>query len=315
MLSNRRSDTRASPRFISSQMRRMSHCSDPFCRTGSLAKRQTSSSSSAPSRKRPSIARPLCAPRSKARYSRIATLQLFQPDVAELGLHRLADVQLEAEQAAELPVLGVVVDDDARDRAVEDLHDRVAAGDDVDLVPVVDLDQRLELVGALLQVADDDRLAALGYVDRLAAHGEETAAALLINLTSPLVGEVDVGLIALHHPLADLGPGRQLNAAQLDAAVGGVHPELDFQLEILRLAAAPDDERVLLDRIGGGALTDDGAVLGLPERRIAVPVLERRAVENRGEAGVITDHQRVGAAGHAAAAAAAAPVLSRRAGG
>src|SRR5262245_1102458 len=136
MLSNRRSATRASPRFISSQMRRMSHWIDPFCRTGSFGKRQTSSSSSAPPRKRPSIARPLCAPRSKARYSRVVdTLQLFQPDVAELGLHRLADVQLEADEAAQLPVLRVVVDDDAADRAVEDLHDRGAARDDVHLVP------------------------------------------------------------------------------------------------------------------------------------------------------------------------------------
>src|SRR5438046_1649136 len=123
MLSNRRSDTRSSARRISSHRRRMSHCNAPFCRTGSLGKRQISCKSIEPRRKRPSIARPLCAPRSKARYSLVTRLELLEPDVAELDLHRVADVHLEADETAQLPVLGVVVDDDARAGAVEDLHD------------------------------------------------------------------------------------------------------------------------------------------------------------------------------------------------
>ena len=44
-----------------------SQCSDPCSRTGSLAKRHTSVRSRTPARSRPDIARPLSAPRSKAR--------------------------------------------------------------------------------------------------------------------------------------------------------------------------------------------------------------------------------------------------------
>src|SRR5262249_13574700 len=154
----------------------------------------------------------------------------------------------------ERAVLGVVVDEDAGDGAVQDLNDRVAARDDVDLVPVVGLDDRLQLVGALLQVADDLRAAAVGHVDRLAAHGQKAPAPLLVDLAGELVGEVDVGLVPFHHPLADLGTSGKLHAADLHAAVGGVHLELDLELEVLRLATAPDQEGVLLDLILFGAL-------------------------------------------------------------
>ena len=59
--------TRCSARCISSHSRSRSQCSDSCSRTGSLGKRQTSVRSSTPARSRPSIARPLSAPRSKAR--------------------------------------------------------------------------------------------------------------------------------------------------------------------------------------------------------------------------------------------------------
>src|SRR5262249_12191007 len=65
-------------------------------------------------------------------------------------------------------------------------------------------------------------------VDCLAAHREEAAAALFVDLAGELVREVDVGLVALHHPLADLGARRQLHAAELDAAVGRVHLNSTF---------------------------------------------------------------------------------------
>src|SRR5262249_52995974 len=95
------------------------------------------------------------------------------------------------------------------------------------------------------------------------------------------------------------------DAADLDAAVGRVHPELAFQLEVFRFAAAPDDESVLHHLPLGCALADDRAPLGAPELRIAVPAFERRAVEDRFEARVITEHERIGAARTAAASGAA----------
>jgi hypothetical protein len=61
-----------------------------------------------------------------------------------------------------------------------------------------------------------------------------------------------------------------VDAADLNAAVGGVDAVLDLQFEVCRLAAAPDDEGVFLQRVRGRRLADDGAALGAPEFRIAV---------------------------------------------
>ena len=46
-------------------------------------------------------------------------------------------MHLEADQSAERSIPGIVVDHDARDSAVEDLHDRVAARDQMHDDPVL----------------------------------------------------------------------------------------------------------------------------------------------------------------------------------
>src|SRR6476620_7834452 len=104
----------------------MSHCNDPSCRTGSFEKRWISRTPRMPPFSVPSIARPLSAPRAHARNRAVTFSQRFEPDVAECHRHRLADVHLESEEAAELTVLQVVVHQHAHDGAVEDLGDRVA---------------------------------------------------------------------------------------------------------------------------------------------------------------------------------------------
>ena len=180
------------------------------------------------------------------------------------------------------------------------------------LVPVVGLDHGFQFVGALLQVADDFRPAAIRDVDGLASHGQESASAFLVDLSGELIREIDVGLIALHHPLADGAARRQLDAADLDATVRGIHPELHLQLEVGRLAAAPDQKGVLLERILVGTLANDLAVLRAPERRITVPAFQARTVEDRLEPGVIPEDERVGAAGPVAASAPATALLPRR---
>src|SRR5262249_49771597 len=63
----------------------------------------------------------------------------------------------------------------------------------------------------------------------------------------------------------------------------------------------------------GRALADDRAVLRAPELRVAVPALQRRAVEDGVEARVLVEHERIGAARHAPAASAAAALrIGRR---
>ena len=83
-------------------------------------------------------------------------------------------------------------------------------------------------------------------------------------------------------------------AAVEDAAMDvGVRLDLECQLEVARLAAAPDDERAA-DAPGGRALGGDRAVLDPPHLRVAVPALERPAVEDLRPAGVVRVVDRVG---------------------
>src|SRR6185369_4628781 len=149
---------------------------------------------------------PTTRPRRSRRPANGRTwLVLLQPDVFELDLHRLADMDLEPEEPLERTGLGVVVDEGARDVAVQDFGNHVAAGDDVRLVPVIDLDDLQQLVAAALERADDLRPPALRDVGELAAHGEEAAAALLVDLSGESVLGVDVALVAFQDPVAGDG--------------------------------------------------------------------------------------------------------------
>src|SRR5438046_265737 len=137
----------SSARRISCQRWRMSHCNEPFRRSGSFEKRWISRTPRMPWSSVPSIARPLSAPRSNARKWAVTISQGLQPDIAEFHRHGRADVHLKSDQPAELTVLLVLVDHHAHDGAIQDLGDRTAARDQVNLVPCAGLDKRLQLVG------------------------------------------------------------------------------------------------------------------------------------------------------------------------
>ena len=62
------------------------------------------------------------------------------------------------------------------------------------------------------------------------------------------------------------------------------HAELGLQLEVARLAAAPDEERISFGGVFGGGLAGDRAVFDAPKLGIAVPALQGLAVEDRLEA-------------------------------
>src|SRR6266850_2841723 len=265
----------------------MSHCNEPFWRTGSFANRWISRTPSTPRSSVPSIARPLSAPRSNARKCAVTISQGFEPDVAKFHFHGRADVHLKPDQPAQLTVLQVLIDHHAHDGAVQDLDDRAAARDQVNLVPVAGLDERLQLLGRLLQIADHLRATTVRNVGGLAAQREKPAPALLVDLARVLIVGIDVRLIALHHPFADVRACRQLHAADLHAAVRGAEPVLELQLEVPGTPAAPDEKRILFDGVLARALAGQRAVQHSPERRIAVPALHRRAVENRFESGLV----------------------------
>src|SRR5947208_2974052 len=69
--------------------------------------------------------------------------QLFQAEIAEFDLHRRADVHLHAEETVVAAAVRVVVDDYAHDVAVENVDQGVAARDQVNLVPIVLLNEGL----------------------------------------------------------------------------------------------------------------------------------------------------------------------------
>ena len=115
-----------------------------------------------------------------------------------------------------------------------------------------------------------------------------------------LILEIDVRLVPPQYPFADFAGGRDLCAAVLYAAVGRVDPELQLQLEISRLATAPDQERVLFEWRGRRRLADNRAALGPPQRGITIPTGQALAVEDLTEARVVVERDRATAGGTAA---------------
>jgi hypothetical protein len=179
-------------------------------------------------------------------------------------------VDLDADEALELAVWGVVVDDLGHDVAVEDVDQQVAADDEVVPVPVVGMDEGLEVVRGA-EGGDDGRAFAGGNVGDLAAHGKEGAAALLVVLAGVLVGTVDVGLVAAEEPF---GSGN-LDAAVVDAGVALVgDAEVDLEFEVFGRAAAPDEEAVLLEEIVRGDFADEDFVFDAPVLGVTIPVFE-----------------------------------------
>ena len=181
--------------------------------------------------------------------------------------------------------------------AVENLGDHVAARDDVRLVPVVHFDDLQQFVIAVLQRSDDLRTTTVRDVDELTAHSEKAAPALFVDLTGEAVLGVDVALVPLQDPVAHDGAAsllrtrRQMHAPDLNAAVGGIDAVLDLQLEIGRLAAAPDQEAVFFQRVLGSRLTHDRAAFDAPELRIAIPALQGGSVEDRHEPFVFVERE------------------------
>src|SRR5580765_7020409 len=159
---------------ISRHRWRMSHCSEPFRRTGSFEKRWISRKPRMSCSSVATIARPLSAPRSNARKRAVTVSQRFEPDVAELHRHGRTYVHLKSNQPAELTVRQVFVHDHAHDGAIEDLDDRAPARNEVNLVPVAGLDERLQFVRRLLEIPDHPRRGAVRDVRGLAAHRQKS---------------------------------------------------------------------------------------------------------------------------------------------
>ncbi len=174
----------------------------------------------------------------------------------------------------------VFIDQFAHQVPVDLLDDAVSLGGDVVLVPVAVLDELAQF--GRVGEAFDLVLAVLADHYLLAAAGQAAAIVLAVASARVVVGGIHVGLIAEDPPFLGAFPTADLHAGVGEARIG--HAELDLQLEVARLAAPPDEKRVVGRGILLGRLAGDAAVLDPPEPRIAVPAVQRLAVEQRAEA-------------------------------
>ena len=177
----------------------------------------------------------------------------------------------------------VVVDDDGHEPAVDDVRQDIAASDDVHRVPVVG-----NGLGELVGVADrrhQNRGTAANDARHLSAHAEEKPALLFVVVSRIALATVEIALVTTHRELVPWRHSvRNDHAAIVDAAVAlGRDAVVELQLEVLRLAAVPDDEGIALDDRGRGDLSDQSPVLDAPVGRVPIPASERLAVEDRFE--------------------------------
>src|SRR5260370_23803893 len=228
-----------------------------------------------------------------------------------------ATFNLKRDEPFGLGVPGIGIDEDGHDVSVDDVDECVAVGDDLILVPLAGLDEGLEVVGASQRRQEAMRLPCFGFYHLAAPCADSARCFLLIELAGVGVVVVEVGLIALDVPLGvllrerfsllysllllvghlgealgrdDARPGRNIEAAILDAAVGSgaLQLHLDLELEVGRLTAAPDD----VSRSGrmlrrGDA--DDAAIFNVPYVRRSIPSVEGLAIEDLRPAIVIVE--------------------------
>jgi hypothetical protein len=105
-------------------------------------------------------------------------------------------VHLESDQPSRSAVRRVVINRGGHQTPVQNVRERIPSGDDMQLIPIVDLDQSLEVVAAAKGA--DGLLFTLLQKCYLAAQGEESPPALLVKLPRVGVLEIDVGLVTIN---------------------------------------------------------------------------------------------------------------------
>jgi hypothetical protein len=162
-------------------------------------------------------------------------------------------MQLEGEDSGLLGFAARVVDDLDGGMTVDRLRELASLGDDDVFVPILLFDgcgDFLAVAGAACNL-----LVSVGVdFNFLAPLRENAAASFLIQDADGFVARVDIGLIAVHDVVPLVG------AAILNAAVASDDLELQPQLEVIHLAALPDEKGVALRGILRGRLPSNGAV-------------------------------------------------------
>ncbi len=121
-------------------------------------------------------------------------------------------MHLEAEQAARRAIRGVVIHRLRHQIPIDNVCEHITARYDMNLIPIVCFDQRLEVVAAA-EIGDYLPFLRL-KPGHLPAHRQKAAPALFIQLSGILVREINVSLITLQHPFADFGQSRRFGIAR-----------------------------------------------------------------------------------------------------
>src|SRR5262245_28724850 len=202
--------------------------------------------------------------------------QVLEEEIAILDFHGGPDVDLDSENSFESAALFVEVDGFGRWMAVDPVLMVIAAHKDAEVVPLAGLEiSHWEVVNnPRLPFAVDDHF--------FAGVGEDAPSTLLVEHAVVVCSVRDhVALIAGDNAIAEIGA---VLAAIVDAAVATRGDfDLHAELEVFQLAAAPDDEAVVLQRAVGDA--GEAAVFNAPIVWAAFPVGEVTAVEDGAEAG------------------------------
>src|SRR6185437_8069289 len=254
----------------------------------------------------------------------LKSVDLAQPDVADGDL-RGCSLEFNADESGDVVgAFEVVVDEDRHELAVDDVHHHRTAGDDLVLIPSIDVDVAAECLprrdGADECVVGGVAGLRAGGLGDLAAPGEDAERGVLgVELAAVLLvlrvyGEPEVGLWAGHQPgrfgkfltgtraWLDVNPGLPYSPAVLDA---GASTELDLDLElqvevmcfrvfVIRPGAVVADVGVGRADCGRVGLADDGPVFDTPDGRVAIPSGESLAIEDLFEAGVVVEVEGVG---------------------
>src|SRR5258708_1506056 len=212
--------------------------------------------------------------------------KVFDPNLSRFDLHgSRGAMQLNTDQTFQLAPGLIVIDELAHHMTVHHLDQGIAARDNMHFIPVAGLDKTLQL-HIVAERCDGTRFFTVAHINKLAAQRQKAATPLFIDLAGVALLRIDVRLISLHHPFGDVGA---LNAAVLNAAVSAVgagQTIFQLQLEIRRLAIAPDTENILRRLMIGPAFTNNRPVFDAPENRIAIPAFEALAIEDETEAGL-----------------------------
>src|SRR6185437_13767361 len=254
----------------------------------------------------------------------LKSIDLAQPDVTNRDLCRCS-FELDADESGDVVgALEVVIDEDRHQLAVDDVHHHRAPGDDLVLVPAVDVDVTAERLprcdGADERVVGGVAGLRAGGLGDFAAPGENAKRGVFgVELAAVLLGlwayrEPEVSLRSGHQPgrfgkfltgtrvWLDVNPGLPYSAAVLDA---GASTELDLDLElqvevmcfrvfVIRPGAVVADVGVGRADCGRVGLADDGPVFDTPDGRVAIPSGESLAIEDLFEAGVVVEVEGVG---------------------